>query len=76
MSGRTITVTEEAYRKLRAHKGPEESFSEVLMRLAARKPLSTFAGVLSKKSAVAFRSAIDEERRSRKRVDARHVVRH
>jgi predicted CopG family antitoxin len=69
MSVRTITVTEEAYRRLRAHKGASESFSEVVIRLTRRKPLSDFAGVLGHRNAEALRAAIEEDRAQRRRLD-------
>lgn len=66
---RTITVTEEAYRRLRAHKGESESFSDVVIRLTHRKPLSDFAGVLSHETAAALRTAVREDRERRHRLD-------
>lgn len=69
MAVRTITVTDEAYRRLRAHKGAAESFSDVLLRLTRRKPLSDFAGVLSHETAAALRSAVSEDRAERRRRD-------
>jgi predicted CopG family antitoxin len=69
MAVRTITVTDEAYRRLRAHKGDAESFSDVVLRLTRRKPLSDFAGVLSHDTAAALRSAVVEDRAERRRLD-------
>jgi len=69
MTVRTITVTDEAYRRLRAQKGEAESFSEVLIRLTRRKPLSDFAGVLSRETAAALRAAVAEDRAERRRLD-------
>jgi predicted CopG family antitoxin len=69
MAIRTITVTDEAYRRLRAHKGASESFSEVVIRLTQRKPLSDFAGVLTHKAAEALRAAVAEDRAQRRRRD-------
>ncbi len=68
---RTISLTREAYERLRARKGPNESFSDVILRLTARKPLGEAAGMLSKSSVKAIREAIDETRRERQgKVDA------
>ncbi len=67
---KTITITEEAYRSLKARKAGEESFSDVILRLAKRRPLRDFVGILSPESADAIRTAIDEDRAVRRRVDA------
>jgi predicted CopG family antitoxin len=69
MAVRTITVTDEAYRRLRAQKGDAESFSDVVLRLTRRKPLSDFAGVLSHGAAADLRAAIAEDRAERRRLD-------
>ncbi len=76
MSVRTVTITEEAYRKLRAHKSSDESFSDVVNRLASRRPLASFAGTLSHESAEALRRAIAKDRRMRLRLDAEHAAGH
>jgi predicted CopG family antitoxin len=69
MTVRTITVTEEAYRRLRAHRGASGSFSELVIRLTRRRPLSDFAGVLGHRNAEALRAAIEEDRARRRRSD-------
>jgi predicted CopG family antitoxin len=69
MTVRTITVTEEAYRRLRAQKGEGESFSDVVNRLTRRRPLAEFAGVLSHETAEALRAAIAEDRALRAKRD-------
>lgn len=69
MAVRTITVTEEAYRRLRAHKGDSDSFSDVVIRLTERRPLSDFAGVLSPEGAAGLREAITTDRAARRRLD-------
>ena len=67
---KTITITEEAYRHLKARKAGEESFSDVILRLTKRRPLRDFVGILSPDSADALRKAIDEDRARRQKVDA------
>jgi len=62
---KTISLTREAYDRLRARKGPNESFSDVILRLTARKPLPESVGMLSKSSVKAIREAIEETRRER-----------
>ncbi len=44
MKIKTISLSEEAYRKLKAEKRKGESFSEVVKRITNKKPLSAFAG--------------------------------
>ncbi len=66
---KTITVSQEAYRILKAHKAGDESFSDVILRLTKRRKLTDFAGILSRKTADAMRRAIDEDRQQRRRVD-------
>lgn len=67
---KTITVTQEAYRHLKAHKTADESFSDVILRLTKRRKLADFAGILSPATAEAMRRAIDEDRERRGKVDA------
>ena len=71
MATKTISITEEAYKRLRLRKGPDESFSDVIVRLTERRPLTDFAGMLSHSSASAIRKAIMESRRERRVLDAR-----
>lgn len=71
MATKTISVTVEAYKRLRARKGPDESFSDVIIGLTARRPLTDFAGMLSVSSVEAIRKAIEESRRERRALDAR-----
>ncbi|TLZ54540.1 MAG: hypothetical protein E6K17_07730 [Methanobacteriota archaeon] len=71
MAVKTITVTEEAYRRLKGHKTGDESFSEVILRLARRRPLASFAGILSPETAEAVRKAIDDDRERRRKEDER-----
>jgi len=71
MGVKTITITENAYRRLKSRKLGDESFSDVILRLTKRRPLSDFAGILSPDSANAIRRAIDEDRELRRKVDAR-----
>jgi predicted CopG family antitoxin len=70
MSVKTITITEDAYRRLKSRKLGDESFSDVILRLAKRRPLSDFGGILRPESADAIRRAIDEDRELRRKVDA------
>lgn len=44
MTSKTISLSEEAYSKLKAEKRKGESFSEVVKRIIKKKPLPAFAG--------------------------------
>jgi len=63
MVTKTISITRKAYDRLKARKRPEESFSDVILRLTDRRRLADYAGMLSKTSVKAMRKAIDEAQR-------------
>lgn len=65
MASKTITITEAAYSRLAAEKKPGESFTEVIMRLTHRIPLSELHKVISRESAEAWAQAIEERRKDR-----------
>jgi predicted CopG family antitoxin len=69
MGTKTISLKEEAYRRLRALKRRGESFSDVVLRLTARRPLSDFAGTLGEEAGRALAEAIEAARRERARLD-------
>ena len=71
MAVKTITVTEDAYRRLKARKMADESFSDVILRLTRRRPLSDFVGVLSPETGDAMWHAIEEDRQRRRKLDER-----
>ena len=71
MVTKTISITREAYDRLKARKGPEESLSDVILRLTERRPLAESAGMLSKTSVRAMRKAIDEARGDRRALEVR-----
>ena len=71
MARKAISITREAYDRLRARKGRDESFTDVILRLTERKPLADSAGMLSKSSVKAIRSAIDGAQRERRALDVR-----
>ena len=71
MASKTISITKEAYDRLKARKGPDESFSDVVLRLTERRPLAEYAGMLSKSSVKAIREAVEAARRERRKLDVR-----
>ena len=67
MAVKTITVTENAYEALKAMKEPRESFSDTILRVAKKKPLMSFYGILSKESGDKLEKfIIDRRKRNRK----------
>lgn len=62
---KSIRLSEEAYERLAAHKSEDETFSEVVLRLAGERSLSELAGILSDQEADALRDAVDERRERR-----------
>ena len=66
MTTKTISITEEAYNTLKSKKEPNESFSEIIVRLSGRKSLSSFIGALSPESADALEKSIKESRERHK----------
>jgi predicted CopG family antitoxin len=67
MGTRTISVSDEAYARLKALKRQGESFSDVISRLTSRKHLSELAGVLNEKEAKSLEKTIAALRNRRKK---------
>ena len=63
MAVKTITITEGAYEALKARKEKHESFSELALRLAGKRPLSDFFGALSGESANRLEEAVKKIRK-------------
>lgn len=67
---KSIRLSEEAYERLAAHKQDDETFSDVVLRLAGERSLLELAGILSDEEAAAMEEAIEERReRSRDRLE-------
>jgi predicted CopG family antitoxin len=62
---KSIRLSEEAYEHLDAHKREDETFSDVVLRLAGERSLLDLAGILSDEEADALRDAVDERRERR-----------
>lgn len=63
MSTRTISITEEAYERLRAKKEVRESFSDVIVRITKKGNIMDFAGMLTEKEADEMEKNIRESRK-------------
>ncbi|MBX0286663.1 antitoxin VapB family protein [Haloarcula salinisoli] len=59
---KSIRLSEDAYERLAAHKRDDETFSEVVLRLAGERSLLELAGILSDEEAESLRAAVDERR--------------
>jgi predicted CopG family antitoxin len=68
MATKTISLDEEAYERLKAHKREGESFSEVVKRIAGERSWTEVAGILSDDEAEQLEGLIEDGReRSRDR---------
>jgi predicted CopG family antitoxin len=62
---KSIRLSEDAYERLAAHKRADETFSDVVLRLAGERSLMEIAGILSDDEADAMREAVEERRAQR-----------
>lgn len=64
----TITLADDAYDRLKALKQEKESFSDVVRRITVRKPLTSYAGLLTREEAAVVEKIVVKGRaRSRAR---------
>ena len=63
MATKCITITEDAYGRLVAHKRPNDSFSDVIVRSFPKRSLLEFAGCISKETAGELRKSVKELRK-------------
>ncbi len=61
---KSIRLSDEAYERLVAHKREDETFSEVVLRLAGERSLLEIAGILTDEEADELRKAVAERRSS------------
>lgn len=70
MSSKNISISESAYRKLKALKKDNESFTDAVNRLTEERSLLDIAGILSDEEAEEIRDNVEDLRgRSRDRVE-------
>jgi predicted CopG family antitoxin len=68
MSTKTISITEEAYERLKSKKSENESFTDVINKITGKRSLLELAGFLSEEEADRLEKHIKEGRKaSRKR---------
>jgi len=62
MPSKTITISEEAYERLKARKEEKESFTDVINKLTRERSLTEIAGILSEDEADRLEQKIKEKR--------------
>lgn len=68
MAYKTISLSEEAYEILKNAKKENESFSQVVIRLASRRSLDAFVGCISKESVEKLSDAMETFRKERGKI--------
>jgi len=69
MGSRNISISDEAYSRLAALKGPNESFTDVINRLTGKRSILELAGVLTTAEGDELRREVEDLRlKSEKRV--------
>lgn len=58
MSTKTITITDEAYNRLKAAKEEGESFTKAIIKITKKNPLDALVGILTKEDANELRENI------------------
>ena len=64
MPTRTISITEEAYQRLKMKKEQNESFTDVINRIAGKRDIMEFAGILSEEEGNKLEAYIKERRKA------------
>lgn len=65
MGTKTISLADDAYEKLKAHKREGESFSDVVRRLTGGVTLSDYYGVLDEETAAELEAIVERQREKR-----------
>ena len=74
MAVKTITVTEAAYKALKSLKASRESFSDTILRVAQKKSLREFAGLLSAELADELEQNIRKMRQERNQAHKKRMM--
>lgn len=70
MASKTITISEEAYERLKSRKDEKESFTDVINKLTRERSLTEIAGILSEDEADRLEERIEEAReKTRDKID-------
>ncbi len=64
MATKTISITEEAYERLKMMKEKKESFTDVINRMTGKRSIMEFAGILSEEEGEKLEKYIKERRKA------------
>ena len=64
MATKTISITEEAYERLRMKKEKNESFTDVVNRITGKRNIMEFAGILTDEDAKQMKEHIKRRRQA------------
>lgn len=73
MSTKTVSLSEDAYERLRRLKKENESFSDVVRRVTGKISFRDFHGILEEEAAKELEKVIKEEREKRRRSQEERV---
>lgn len=64
MATKTISITEDAYERLKVRKEKNESFTDVINRVTGKRDIMELAGILSKEEGKKLRNYIKVRRKA------------
>ena len=64
MATKTISITEEAYERLKMRKENNESFTDVINKITGKRNIMELAGILSKEEGKKLKEYIKERRKA------------